>query len=439
MASGSPNPCGYTTEEAAEQLLLYMKTIHRRFPEVKIGLIEPVSWYTVGNFPNHAGEYYGDLPLLLDTILPILAEGGESLEFFHADSPFDYTEELYGGQGWAKLKALQDFVQSKKMRFGLIFNSDRAGRISDELFFHETLLSKAKFAHAGGDPDDLILQSWYSHPREWLPEDEPYTYTYLLNKFLATEVPTLGLHVTTAARQEIIQVSGFVHDQVGDPIHGALIEFWLTGLDGPGIYTKYRLSGTVPVGATKAVVGFRANIECGAGAMGKPSFTLYDVSYIEDGSDTNRVPNNSFAQGLNGWGQWGTGKVTIEPSDLGTGQMLQVAGTDIQTIIVNSPVFAVTRSAYYEVIFGARVSPGSVGSGCFALIFLSPNQEVSRVTISFEPARVSYGTVTADADGAFQADFHDIPDGKVLVEATYAGDRLFLPSFAEAIIEGQPR
>ena len=248
------------------------------------------------------------------------------------------------------------------------------------------------------------------------------------------EVPTLELHVTAAARQETSQVSGFIRDKAGDPIHGALIEFWLTGLDGPGIYTKYRLSGTVPVGATKAVVGFRANIECGSGAAGKPSFTLYDVSYIEDESDTNRVPNSSFAQGLNGWGQWGTGKVTIESNDRGLGQMLQVNVTGTQTTVMNSSFFAVTDSTNYEVIFGARVSPGSVDSGCFVLIFLNPTVELSRVIIPLEPARVSYGQVTTDAEGAFWVEFHDLPEGRVLLEATSAGDQRFLPGAAEAII-----
>lgn len=420
LASAIPNPCQYTVDQAAAQLLMYIKGIRQRYPNVKIGLIEPVPWYTVGDFPNYPGAKYGDLPQLLDTVLSVLRQGGEALDFFHADSPYDYDEGIPGGQGWTKLKALQDFVRSRGMRFGLIYNSDRAGKTSDELFFRETLAAKAKLAQAGGDPDDLILQSWYWYPRQWLPEDQPYTYTYLVKKFLTMQVPVLSLAVSPPSADSSRQVIGTLKDQEGKPIANAPIELSIKPLSGPGVYADYTISGTVPSGATQAIVGFRVNRACGC--SGTSDFTLYEVRYVEGKESTNRVPNGNFSQGLQGWGLQTTGTARLEPSDRGSGQMLHVMATPAQTASINSTAFPVTAGATYTVTFAARVAPLSVGSGYFAIFFLSASDEVRRDMISLEPARISVGKTTTDTNGAFQFALRNFPEGKLLLEASYPGD-----------------
>jgi hypothetical protein len=436
LASG-PSPCRYTTvEQAAAQLLIYIKAIRKEYPDVKIGLIEPVPWYSVGSFPTQpGGENLGDLPQVLDKALAVLKQGGETIDFFHADSPYDVTERLPGVQGWAKLKALQDFVRSRGMRFGLIYNSDRAGQTSDELFFRETLLAKAKFAQAGGDPDDIILQSWYWYPRQWLPEDQPYSYTYLVREFLKRQVPRLSLSVSTPASDGSRQVSGTLNDQVGNPISNAPIELSLTAQSGPGQYAEYTVSGTVPAGATKADVGFRVNDECGC--SGTSEFFLYGVRYLQGNETTNRVPNGNFSQGLEGWGPWGTGTAQLEPSDRGlSGTMLHVKATPTQTADINSTDFRVTVGATYTVTFAARVAPVSVGSGYFSIVFLSSSREVERQKIFLEPARISVGKATSASNGAFQFTLRNLPEGKLLLEASYPGDDArYFPARAGVTLE----
>jgi len=435
LASAIPNPCQYTVDQAAAQLLMYIKGIRQRYPNVKIGLIEPVPWYTVGDFPSYPGAKYGDLPQLLDTVLSVLRQGGETLNFFHADSPYDFNEGIPDRQGWAKLKALQDFVRSRGMRFGLIFNSDRAGRTSDELFFRETLLAKAKFTHAGGDPDDIILQSWYWYPRQWLPENQPYSYTYLVREFLNRQVPVLSLSASSPSANGTRQLTGTLTDRTGTPITNAPIELTMTPLSGPGVFAEYTQSDTVPTGATEAVVGFRVNDECGC--AGTSDFTLYEVRYVEGQETTNRVPNGNFSQGLQGWGFWGTGTARLE-IDANFRQGLHVTATPAQTASINSSAFSVTAGATYTVTFAARVTPVSVGSGYFTVIFLNPSGEGTRVTIPLEPARVSVGKTTTDSNGAFQFTLRNLPEGQLLLEASYPGDgERYLPAWASIRLESR--
>ena len=187
LASGMPNACNFTPEEASYQLSAYIRTIRIYSPAVKIGIIEPVPWYTVGKFPNNYGNNFGDLIYLLDTLLSVLEEQGQEIAFFHADSPYDYNISVYKDQGWDKLRELQEQVQNRGLRFGIIYNSELAGETSDEVFFDETKLFWKNHMETGEIPDDIILQSWYWYPRSWLPIDEPYSYSNLLRFILDSE------------------------------------------------------------------------------------------------------------------------------------------------------------------------------------------------------------------------------------------------------------
>jgi hypothetical protein len=122
IAVGDPSGnCGWTVEHAANEMVDYMLAVRAVFPEVSFGLIEPVPWYSVGTFPNHPGNHYGDLLLVLDTVRAVVAARGEHLDFFLADSPYEYSANS-ATDGWHKLKAVQDHVRALEMEFGLIYN-----------------------------------------------------------------------------------------------------------------------------------------------------------------------------------------------------------------------------------------------------------------------------------------------------------------------------
>ncbi|HVZ40538.1 MAG TPA: hypothetical protein VHI13_14760 [Candidatus Kapabacteria bacterium] len=177
IATGAPGNCGMTVTQAANELADYMHAVRAVIPNVHFGWIEPVPWYTVGQYPNHPGNNYGDLPKVMDTVVRIIAQHGDSLEFFHADSPYEYSESQIT-HGWDKLKEMERHTRAKGLRFGLIFNSEFGGLNDDSTFYARTMDGWLKYGAAGGDPQDVIVQSWYPLPTTVLAESTRYSFTF---------------------------------------------------------------------------------------------------------------------------------------------------------------------------------------------------------------------------------------------------------------------
>ena len=175
LSTSIPGNCGYSPQQVSDELVVYLRVVHQAMPWVSIGLIEPVPWYSVGALPPNSGNNYGDLPQILDVFLTTLAQQRERLDFFHADSPYDYDQA--NPDGWNKLLALQQVVRGHGLRFGLIYNSDAGGRAGDQEFHDQTLAALQAFKNVGGNPDDFIVQSWYPYPATMVPEDQPYSFT----------------------------------------------------------------------------------------------------------------------------------------------------------------------------------------------------------------------------------------------------------------------
>jgi hypothetical protein len=183
--TGHANDCNLTYEEVSRELLAFMRKIHSKYPEVRFGLREYTKCYAVGNYHGRCGTIRGDLRDIFDIFLNIVSDGGERIEFFHAIAPYDWNQQYTDGGEWLKLKLLQDHIQEEGMRFGLVYTSFVGGGLSDQLFYHDVLMAKVRFESVGGDPDDFIIESWMDYPKKWLPEDEPYTFTYLLKDFVS--------------------------------------------------------------------------------------------------------------------------------------------------------------------------------------------------------------------------------------------------------------
>jgi len=172
----------------------YMKKIHSEYPGIKIGMNEPVPWYWWESYPEHMGRSAPDLKECIDALLAACAAQGETLWFVHADCPYEYADDPPAGfDGWAKLVAMQEYVQGLGIPFGLMHNSRDGGNDSDKLYFDRTMLGLEKLLAAGGDPWEFALQSWYTHPLAAIPEEpEPlpqnegdiYPFTYLTKEFM---------------------------------------------------------------------------------------------------------------------------------------------------------------------------------------------------------------------------------------------------------------
>jgi len=185
LATGGDTICAFDPPASARETADYMDAILAVHPDMRFALIEPVPWYHVGNFPAYPGQDRGDLTEIMQIFLDTLNARGLTLEAFHADCPYSYTN--YGRyNGWGKLRALETWVEDHGIRFGLIYNDEQAGqgeRGSDSLYHRRTLDYFTTYSDSGGNPENLLIMSWYPRPTKALPEDSLYTFTNLTKDF----------------------------------------------------------------------------------------------------------------------------------------------------------------------------------------------------------------------------------------------------------------
>jgi len=183
MERANPQGCGYSAHRVAQELVDFIRPLRQAHPGVQVGLIEPVPWFWVGEYPNHPGNDFGDLPALLDTLQAVLAGAGDGIDFFHADSPYDWTEAHPAK--WAKLVELEREVEARGLSFGLIYNTENDGFATDKLFYDQTLAALDAFWAAGGTPDHFVVQSWYAVPTRMGPEGLAFTFANVMRDFIS--------------------------------------------------------------------------------------------------------------------------------------------------------------------------------------------------------------------------------------------------------------
>jgi hypothetical protein len=163
------------------------------------------------------------------------------------------------------------------------------------------------------------------------------------------------------------------------------------------------------------------------GDDGANNLRLYSYQY----TDSANQATLNFSGGLAGWGVDGNGTASVQLGSDANGPFLGISATVAQSTLVNSPAFTVTPGSAYTLIVKARISPNSIGSGYFALIFLAPGTEVSRATLEFAPATVTLGTAQTASDGSYNVQF--VPVNSVdtfQVTAYYAGNASLWPAWA---------
>jgi len=406
-----PNACHWSEEEVARQVATYVQAIKTVFPDVVVGDIEPLP----------AGVHVDDLEKWVTIYRSVT---GSYLPFFHLDLDFSQPD-------WPDAaKELETFARQRGIEFGIIYTGDHSDLSDGEWVAHAEERMVTYEAKTGGRPDHVIFQSWQDHPDHCLPETDPTTFTYLINRYFRTRTK-MSLSIGPSQNRSLV-ASGVLTDQAGLPLPGAPVKLSVTPLDGPGQFAEYSISGIVPNGAKEADVGFRINTECGC--AGTSDFVLYEVRYVEDGKAANRVPNGNFFRELEGWGFWGNGSARLEPSDRYTGQMLHVKASPKESAAINSARFPVTAGETYTLTFAARVSPRSVGSGYFDLVFLAP-PEIMRETIPLRPAAILIATPSTDEVGTYHFILKELPFGTQLLEAEFPGDDVYWPAYVDVTVQ----
>ena len=384
----SGRSCLYPVDRVAREVAEFVADLRVLEPDVIVGDVEPM-WSDITP---------GDMAVWIDAYA---AAAGEPFAFLHLDADWNRAD-------WAEaLLATERASRDRGVPFGIIYNGGDAA--SDEEWTRLAMDRAVRYEEeTGGRPDHIVFQSWFDHPDRVLPDTDVTTFTGLIAQYSGARTE-IAVDQLGSARPGVIEVGGAV-TAAGMAVGGASLTLSATPLD--GARQELTLGGEVPAGASRAVVGIRANTEdAGPGPI---DIVLYRLSYREAGDGANLVPNPRFAAGLDQWGISGSGSARLVASDSGPGRALRLSGSATRWLSIDTGGFAVTPGARFELNALVSVPVSSAASAYAAVIFLGPT-ELARERLPIEPQAIALGTVASDAEGRFQGIGEDLPAGRYRV------------------------
>ncbi|MCL2744890.1 MAG: hypothetical protein FWE67_13660 [Planctomycetaceae bacterium] len=163
------NPAEYAAAETAEFIAL----VRQHFPDWSIGDIE--------GFPSiNADEIIAWIDLLE---AKLKAKNVRGLDFMRLDVDWMHFVQNTGRGSWSDLRRVENHCRSKKIPFSLISwdaNFDamsRRGFNSDRMWDAGCLQMMYNYISVGGNPDQIVVQSWSDAPKTVLPDNDDFTFT----------------------------------------------------------------------------------------------------------------------------------------------------------------------------------------------------------------------------------------------------------------------
>jgi uncharacterized protein (TIGR03437 family) len=401
-----PNGCQWTPQQIAANAFQSLVQIRTVFPNVIAGDIEPVpggadwlSQYTAG-------------------IDAWRAAAGAPFAFFH----FDINWQV----DWKpSVESMRQALQQRGIPFGIIYNGWTTD-LSDAQWMNDAENHYAEWEAQGGTiPSHVIFQSWYAYPDHVLPETDPTALTYLIDSYFRQRTK-LSLNVSSS------QATGSLAGSQGGPLASAPLTLTAQATTGSGTVANYVLSGVVPAAIAQAVIQICINA---CGDAGTTDINVYSFQYTGSGGQTSL----NFEKGLAGWAVDGNGAAVVQPSSDANGTSIHISATSTQQTFVNSSPLTIIPGDSYSLTIRARVSPSSVGSGHFALVFLnSSGTEVSRATLNFAPPTLTLGSGQTASDGTYNIAFTPLNQGGYQLQAAYTGTSALWPAFASSPLSTTP-
>lgn len=393
-----PNACHYTPEQVAANAKQSVDALRTVFPDLVVGDIEVVPAAGVTDT-----SWLDGYQRWVDAWQRVT---GESLAFFDFDVPID-------GDWRGGVEAMRRALQIRGVPFGLIYvgegNSDA-----------EWVASAAQFAsdyeNKGGTvPDQRIFQSWIQFPTHALPETDPSTFTYAINRYFR---PRTQLVMQSSGGTLQGQLSTV---QPASPVAGATLDVTAVPFVATGVTETYTERGTIPVGTQLVVFGARVNTEC----TGQGAVDVQLTDFVLDVGTTQLTAD--FSALLQGWGYWGNPDLVMPANG---GLHFVVSANESMGINHDAQSLAADGAAY-ELQVRAALAQGELGNGCLIAAFLnSGGTELSRASIFMLPLPLDLGTPVSAGDGSFTQDLSLAPAVDYELWATFAGSASLWPSAA---------
>jgi len=397
--------CHWTVQQTVDNVSRTVAAMRSVFPDLVVGDIEVVA--------SGASK---------DTVLSLYQQWVDAWKTT-TGTPFAYFhyDLAWTGHWQPSVAALSRALRYRHIPVGQIYIGDGttdAGWVAQA----EQRMTDYEI-HGSPMPDQVIFQSWEALPDHVLPESDPASFTYLIDRYFRNRTQ-LTLAVNGSA------VTGTLTAPSG-ALANVPIVFTAAPLSGTGQTSAFKYTGTVPTGTQYIVFGARVALEdCSADPL-PAEFYLTDFT-LDAGAAG--VLHDDFANGLTGWGTWGNAAIAqVEQNNL---HVQVLSGQTFGLNSVSLPFAA--AGAAYTLTVNATVPIGSRGEGCAITVFQDAKfTELDRASLQIVPQRVSLGTVQTDAGGTYV--FNLTPQSTAYeLWADYAGDAALWPASGWKLIGQAP-
>ncbi|MDQ6869729.1 MAG: hypothetical protein M3178_15710 [Pseudomonadota bacterium] len=335
----------------AQDVAIQVATVHKYFPNAQVGDIEPMQG------DGGPADWVQEIMQWAKTYK---ATVGQPLAFIHSDVAWQRT-------GWSgQLTELHALLHVEGIPFGIIYDGDFIDGAVEW-----TTGAEKRFAEIETDsqlvPDHAILQTWNPQPLYALPETQPGTMTFLVDRYAAAET-VINTTKTNAG------FTGTLTSH-GTPVGGAQIFAYAVDDGTLNITTTASVTNTVPAGAAVAVVALRINTECNCD--GAANVLLGSAQYIDETQHATVTAN------------------VVPPSQ-------RVVVPMGQTMSANSTPFRVAPGNQFTFSVPMQVPYSSSNTGYVAIIFLGgTGAEIWRGELPFKPGQRLIGSNTTNNNGQF--------------------------------------
>ena len=203
-ACGLGPTANQTHAQTAVELADYAATLKATLGDKTVFfLYDAIPHYAVGSdWPANtfAAHYKLELGAVLTLLKDVMRVKGVTLTGYWADSPMEASacfpcmcgqdpenpcKQGPAGSGYQKIAAAIKLAKSLGLQAGKTFNSQAGGMVSSEAFYNGTLADWTEAAKAvpsaasgGHNFDGVMVETWYYHPAQAIPETTPYTTAY---------------------------------------------------------------------------------------------------------------------------------------------------------------------------------------------------------------------------------------------------------------------
>lgn len=397
----APGAIPVSIAEMAQDMATTAKEFRGIFPEIRIGMEEPIMAYASQT------QWSTAMQELLTAFHRAFGEPMGCVRLENANHTL---------RAWLpRFVEAARFLEQLHIPFGILVTGD-SDDVTDADWFRKAEERYVAYESEGRRAAQMVFQSWMPRPTRILPETAPLTHTHAVNAYFRSRTK---LAATCAAGR----LSGQLTDEGGRPLADAQVTLAvLPAFEAPEVVHR-TIQGLVPAGAKTAQVGLRIGLE--GSCAGTSRFSLGHVRYAEPAAGT-QATEFPMEQGHKDWGLQGTATAVVDEAS----HLLNVTATQEQTLLLNSKTIPVIGLREFTLNLDLQLQH-ETETGYFVVFFFNDARKVLlRVQEPLVPEKLrTIKKLTTDADGQFviSATTPELRQARS-IQLTYAGDAKRRPS-----------